>query len=184
VLHAHYTTNTVAAAIGAVGGVVSAFIFGIVSACLPKDENGQLRWPFSLVRSVAVATLSGPIGFAILQKYHIDCHGINVLHAMGAGALGGIILGPGLSLALAVLFSPLIIAVKLGFKWVYIRSNESWSDTGVHRFWYFYSYGGGEHDADIREEVAQLERPQQNPQQYRPQVQQPYRAYGNSSSLL
>ncbi|KAF8199463.1 hypothetical protein BJ912DRAFT_949118 [Pholiota molesta] len=155
VLHAHYTTNTVAAAIGAVGGVVSAFIFGIVFACLPKDENGQLRWPFSLVWSVAVATLSGPIGLDP-AKYHINCHDIDVLHAMG----------PGLSLVLAVLFSPLIIAVKLGFKWVYIRSNESWSDTGVTVL------------------VAQLERPRQNPQQYRPQVQQPYRAYGNSSSLL
>jgi hypothetical protein len=160
---AHYTTNAVAAEIGAIGGVISAIAFGFFTQCLPKDENGELWWPFSMASSVIVSTLAGTIGCAILQRAQAELHGIDVLHAARAGALGGAVLGPGMIFAaplimaaLLIILSPLLIAMKLGLRWVYVRSSESWNDRGTYRSSYCYSYGTCGDDSDIEEELAQI----------------------------
>ncbi|KAF9484049.1 hypothetical protein BDN70DRAFT_917930 [Pholiota conissans] len=164
--HAHYTpSNAIAAEIGAVGGVLSGLIFGFLAQCLPTDEDGRLWWPFSMAGSVIVGTLSGAIGTAILNKHNVDLKGIDLLHATRAGALGGTILGPGqivavplIFAALMILLSPLLIAMKMGLRWVYVRSSESWSDRGTYRASYCYSYGTCGDDPEIEEELADVRR--------------------------
>ena len=160
---AHYTDNAMAAAIGATGSPVAVLIIGVFSQIVPTGEDGNVWWPFGLLLYVGVMTLSGTLGAAILRHNHVDLRGIDVLHATRAGALGGAILGPGSLLAaplillgLGIVFSPLLIAMKLGFRWVYVRSSEAWDDRGYYRSSHCYTYGTCGDDSDIEDELDQL----------------------------
>ena len=139
-------------------------IMGIFMQCMPQDENGQPPWFISLAVNILVATLTGTIGCAILIHNHVDLGSIDVLHATRAGALGGAILGPGMILfvpiffaALMIVLSPLWLAMKMGLRWVSVRSSESW-DGRTHKYSYCYTYGTCGDDPEIEEELAKLPR--------------------------
>ncbi|PPQ96479.1 hypothetical protein CVT26_010473 [Gymnopilus dilepis] len=159
---AHYTNNATAAYIGAVGSLIASLCMSLTAFILPHDENGQVPWFISLPMSVAYATLTGAIGSAVLRHNHVDLHGTDVLHATRAGAVGGAVLGPGLTLAMPIIvlgvgliLSPLFLAMKLGFRWVYVRVSESW-DESTYKSSYCYTYGTCGDDPEIEEELAQI----------------------------
>jgi len=158
---AHYTDSASAAAIGATGAILASMVVGIFMQCVPMDENGQPPWFISLAINVLVATLTGIIGCAILIHNHVDLGPIDVLHSARAGALGGAILGPGMILFVpiffAVLIPPLWLAMKMGLRWVSVRSSESW-DGRTHKYSYCYTYGTCGDDPEIEEELAKLPR--------------------------
>jgi hypothetical protein len=157
---AHYTDNASAAAIGATGAIIATIITGIFIQCFPKDENGQPPWFITLFSNILVSTLTGTIGCAILMHHHVDLGPIDVLHATRAGALGGAILGPGMILIIPLFFgvimivlSPLWLAIMMGFRWVSVRSSESWDG---RRRKYSYTYGTCGDDPRIEEELFQV----------------------------
>lgn len=160
---AHYTDNGMAAAIGATGSPVAVLILSFPSQFIPKDEEGRPPWYISIFFQTGLMALSAVLGAAILRHNHIDLHGTDVLHATRAGALGGAILGPGTILATPIIFlalglalSPLWIAMKFGFRWVYVRSSESWDDRGRYKSMHCYTYGTCGDDSDIEDELQQL----------------------------
>jgi len=133
----HYTTNRVAAIIGAVGSLVAGAVLSIPINCVTvnqQDENGRPRSSWTTYfTTVLVGTLTGTFGAAILKHYHFDLEGTDVLHATRAGALGGAILGSGVLfliplvvLAIFIILSPIWIAMRFGVEWIYAKSSESW----------------------------------------------------------
>ncbi|KAF8199461.1 hypothetical protein BJ912DRAFT_949113 [Pholiota molesta] len=134
---AHYTTNA-----------PSLSVFYPMPS---QRRNGELWWPFSMASSVIVSTLAGTIGCAILQKAHAD-----LTVSMAVLGPGMIFAAPLIMAALLIILSPLLIAMKLGLRWVYVRSSESWNDRGTYRSSYCYSYGTCGDDSDIEEELAQI----------------------------
>ncbi|CAA7262104.1 unnamed protein product [Cyclocybe aegerita] len=182
----HYTRAALAAAVGATGAPIAVIIIGIVLQCLPRqltessqpprqhiydeyagqNEQAQLPWYTTFCTTIVANTLSGTIGSAILLHNHVDLEGMDVLHATRAGATGGavmaaamIFVGPVITVVLGILLSPLWIAMLMGLKWVYVRSNETWTDQS-----YSYSacqcYGtcGGDSEVDYEIQTLQQNR--------------------------
>ena len=149
-----YTTNAHAAAIGATGTCISAFISGLVSYMCGGQEQRTSRWYLSF--TVFLYTLAGVLGCATLCHYHVDIGGIDIPHSAGAGAFGGIMLSIGLIFAepfvvtvILTILSPLLFAAIISFQWVNIRANDIWEQRG--------GYGYGERAEDIDAQLAHFQ---------------------------
>jgi len=162
----HYTTNRVAAIIGAVGSLVAAPVIGIPLNCImgdQRDENGRPRSSWTtILTTVLVGTLTGTLGAAVLKHNHFDLQGTDVLHATRAGALGGAILGPGaifilplVFLAIGIVLSPVWIALIFGVEWIYTKSRESWTDNS-HSYSICYCVGTCGDDPEINAEMDHI----------------------------
>lgn len=185
-----YTSNAKAAAIGATGACIAAFIVGPTLYCvaqcvpfifLPKEpdyssndfhsmqgEEQQMPWYITFFTGLLAHTLGGVIGWAILRRNHVDLEGIDAGHAARAAALGSVLFSVGSILAgpiflgvIAIVMSPLFIAMTMGFKWVYIRSRVTWEQKGnwtITKTCYCYCYGFCERDEEIDAELAKIGR--------------------------
>jgi hypothetical protein len=157
----HYTTNRVAAIIGAVGSLVAVLVIGIPLNCVTgnqQDENGRLPSWITYITTLLVGTLSGTLGAAILKHNHFDLQGTDVLHATRAGALGGAILGPGTILLFPLMFiilSPLWIAMMFGVEWIYTKSSERWTENS-HCYSTCYCVGTCGDDPEINAEMDHI----------------------------
>jgi hypothetical protein len=161
----HYTTNRVAAIIGAVGSLVAAPVIGIPLNCVTgnqQDENGRPSSWISYITTLLLGTLSGTLGAAILKHNYFNLEGTDVLHATRAGALGGAILGPGaifllplVFLAIGIILSPLWIAMMFGVEWIYTKSSESWTDNS-HSYSICYCVGTCGDDPEINAEMDHI----------------------------
>ena len=161
----HYTTNRVAAIIGAVGSLVAAPVIGTPLNCVTgnqQDENGRPSLWISYITTLLFGTLSGTLGAAILKHNHFDLQGTDVLHATRAGALGGAIMGPGaifllplVFLAIGIILSPLWIAMMFGVEWIYKKSSESWTDNS-HSYSICYCVGTCGDDPEINAEMDHI----------------------------
>jgi len=161
----HYTTNRVAAIVGAAGNLVATPVIAFAINCVigdQRDENGRPPSWISYITTLLLGTLSGTLGGAILKHNHFDLEGTDVLHATRAGALGGAIWGPGaiviiplLILASGIILSPLWIAVKFGVEWIYIKSSESWTDDS-YSYSLCYCVGTSGDDSEINAEIDDI----------------------------
>ncbi|KAJ2933326.1 hypothetical protein H1R20_g3759, partial [Candolleomyces eurysporus] len=153
-----YTSNAVAASVGAVGAIFAGMIVGTVLSCLPCSDSEDPPWYIKVVATVLTATLAGVLGFKILDK-HIDMKGLDLLHATRAGALGGTIMGPGaiivLPLVIGLILSPLLIVVMAGGEWIYAKSTENWGPNS-HSYCYCVCYGS-RGDPEIEAEVERIQ---------------------------
>jgi len=164
--HAHYTDNVLAAAIGAIGGILAWICYITLSNIvynafhIPMEwqdrEPIYVTWPLT----TATMTLAGVLGVSVLKHYHVDIGDIDLVHGARAGALGGALLAPvillsgiAVFLALGILASPLWAAMLLGFRWAYARTSETWTEN-TYRTSYCYSYGSCGDDPDIQEEMG------------------------------
>jgi hypothetical protein len=150
-----YTTNAVAASVGAVGAIVAIMIVSIAFSCVSNSE--EQPWYISMAATVLSSTLTGVLGFKILQK-HIDMKGLDLIHATRAGALGGAILGPGaiivIPLVLGVILMPLYLVLMAGGQWIYSKSTENWGPNS-HSYSYCLCYGHCG-DPEIEAEVERI----------------------------
>ena len=165
---AYNPSHAKAATVGAVGGILAAMIVGVVVSFIPRrSSNGQPPqhpWYVQVTSTVLGGTLSGAIGSAILLRNGHDLKGLDTLHAARAGAVGGAIFGPGAIILLPVLIiviglilSPLWIAMSMGFKFVYSKSRESWTENS-YRYSGCHCWGTcGEEDPEIQSEILRIQ---------------------------
>ena len=125
------------------GSLVAAPVIGIPLCCVTENQQDDNDRPWiSYITTLLLGTLSGTLGAAILKHNHFDLQGTDVLHATRAGALGGVIMGPGVIfllplvlLAIGIILPPLFIALIFGLEWISMKSSESWTDNGYrHAF--------------------------------------------------
>ncbi|RXW16761.1 hypothetical protein EST38_g9091 [Candolleomyces aberdarensis] len=152
-----YTTDSVAASVGAVGAIFAAMIIAATFSCLPGSNDEEPPWYIRIAATVLSGTLAGVVGFKILEK-RIDMKGLDLLHATRAGALGGTIMGPGamilMPVVVAIILSPLLLVLMAGGEWFYAKSTESWGPNS-HSYCYCFCYGSCG-DPEIEEEVQRI----------------------------
>ncbi|KIM41329.1 hypothetical protein M413DRAFT_146544 [Hebeloma cylindrosporum] len=145
----HYTSNGWAAAIGAAGACITAFIDMLTS------EHRQ-HWFIAIPFNLLLYTLYGSIGAFILPYNHIERGGIDVLHATKASALGAVVsffVGP---LLMTVVLYPFLWAIKLmDLNWVSARSSESW-DGIIYRRSMTYGYVSSGGDPEVDQEIEAI----------------------------
>ncbi|KAF9531080.1 hypothetical protein CPB83DRAFT_849295 [Crepidotus variabilis] len=175
-----YSTNAHAGAIGATGGAIAGLCLGLFLKFIPDqclrpravfrgdsaESSIEYPWYITFITCTLLSTLAGVIGCAILLHNHVDLGGYDVVHAARAAAVGGIIYavgmalaGPVLLMAIGIIMSPVLIAMSLGAKWVYIRANDSWEQRGdwtYSRYSHCYCYGFCERDDEIDAELAKI----------------------------
>ncbi|KAJ2933346.1 hypothetical protein H1R20_g3761, partial [Candolleomyces eurysporus] len=152
-----YTTNSVAASVGAVGAIFAVMIVAVAISCLPCSNSEDQPWYIRIAGTVLSGTLAGVLGFKILEK-HIDMKGLDLVHATRAGALGGAIIGPGaiilIPLVVGFILAPLFIVLMAGGEWFYAKSTENW-EPNSHSYSYCLCYGHCG-DPEIEEEVERI----------------------------
>lgn len=99
--------------IGAVGGVVGGIALSLALSCLGRggdDDDDEKPKAFSVIRSIisvptstVFGAVAGALGSVILAKHGLRDEILNPSHAASAGALGGVILGPGFLVATMVI---------------------------------------------------------------------------------
>lgn len=179
-----YTTNANAAAIGATGACIASLIVGSLLQCfLPResriskpvdDIQDEQEQPLPLYITFFIIflihMLGGVIGWAILRHNHVDLGVLDADHAARAAALGSLMFsvlflvgmmlaGPIILGAIAIVLSPLFIAMTMGLKWVYIRSSSTWEQKGnwtYSKYSSCYCYGFCERDEEIDAELAKI----------------------------
>lgn len=169
----HFMANSTAATIGAAGFLPVSFLVGglllfsrglsIYVRRTPQDldeENNSLPWYIFTISTLAIHSLSGAIGVMTLRHHRVDIGDIDVLHAIYAGALGGAILSLGMLIApylilmgVGILLSPLWLAMKLGLRWMHLRSTET-QDRITQSGSYFATFGTCGDVPDIEEELG------------------------------
>ncbi|CAA7262114.1 unnamed protein product [Cyclocybe aegerita] len=182
-----YPRHGLAAAVGAIGGPIAFTLACVVQNAMVKiltplcgriprpneEQNSGERdgapWYWACIQffsPIAIHTLSGSVGSAILLHRRVDLEGMDVLHGARAGATGDAIiafsslLGPFIIFTIfAVLLAPVWIAMIMGAKWVYIKSRETWTE-GTHTYSACHCYGtcGGDSEIDGEIESVQRER--------------------------
>lgn len=165
---AHYTTNACAAQIGAVGGAIGTVCLGLATSCINPsngDPNSEPRYPLwvSMIFTVVLGTISGPIGYSVLNDRHVDLKGIDVLHATRAGVLGGVILagpgalliGPVMVLVFGTILSPLWIAMLFGVEWAFARSSETITSNS-HSYSMCYCVGTCGRDPEVVNQIEEM----------------------------
>lgn len=101
--------------IGGIGGLVG----GVALSLIPASGNAELQIYTLSVSTVLLGAVTGAIGSAILTKHGHRDEILNPRHAATAGALGGVILGPGVAIAQFILIGFIFKALELAaeLKW-------------------------------------------------------------------
>ncbi|RXW16765.1 hypothetical protein EST38_g9087 [Candolleomyces aberdarensis] len=136
--HSGYVDDKTAAAVGATGGTLATLCFGIFSSIFSKPRFNALSFeepplPIQFVSSVVVGTLSGTFGSLILLRGHVDLHGLDVLHATRAGAVGGAIMTLAALVAIPIVFATfgcilpmMLITLMASIEWLQAKYDDDW----------------------------------------------------------
>ncbi|KAJ2915719.1 hypothetical protein MD484_g4685, partial [Candolleomyces efflorescens] len=136
--HSGYVDDKTAAAVGATGGTLATLCFGIFSFIFSKPRINGLSFEeppvlIQLVSSVVIGTLSGTFGSLVLLHGHVDLHGLDVLHATRAGAVGGAIMTLAALVVIPIIFATfvcilpmMVITLMASIEWLQAKYDEDW----------------------------------------------------------
>lgn len=142
--HSGYTSDGIAAAVGAVGGIPATVSFSLLSSLFfrPSPTAAVVEAPPALIQlssSIIIGTLSGAIGSSVIRAMNVytslrfDLKGFDVLHATRAGAVGGAIMTFGaliiipMTFAIVVCFvQSMLLMLVMVIGWLQDRFDEGW----------------------------------------------------------